>query len=709
MSSRSIKTLQIIGNLLLICLFVFTSAAQAAPAAEQSGPGLFIEFTGPLPDATTPPHTLDQRIVQVNADALQPVLDGQTLTLDLPLFKDAAYTAVFSNVSAGLNNARIFTGSLAGVADSDVSLVWNGSAFSGSITFPGARFRIEPMPGGLHRIRRVDMGSFPDEKGVIPPLTGPADAQAVTGDDDGSQVDIMLVYTTAVKNHYGSAAAVEAELQQAVNDANIGFAASQVNMRFRLVHMAEMVWNESGFDWNTTLSGLRSKNDGFLDNVHTLRDTYAADLVSMMVMADGAYCGLGYLMGSNNAYYEATAFNISEYDCFVDNYSMAHESGHNMGSHHDRYAAGSDEGVFSYSYGFYVNGNFRTIMAYASGCSSYCGRVNRWSNPNVLYNGLPTGVVETSPSSAYNALSLNNVAITVANFRDGPAPTAPTSLGGAPALPKQINLTWTDNSTNETGFRVERALQGTTSWALLAATTTNSYVDNSVAYDTTYQYRVYAFNGNGSSAFSNVVTVASPSAIPTAPSGLSIIGQAENTITMQWTDNSNNETSFLIQRSDNGSTGWVTVSTAIANATSGVDTSALCESTYYYRVLASNSGANSTPSNMASGTTAICTPTSPVATAAARPVATDINLITWSDTANEGYYQIERSTNGATFTATFTVPINQTAFMNTGLTPNTLYYYRVSAVNKLGASTPSPVVQARTYLYAIFTPLISKP
>jgi hypothetical protein len=54
-------------------------------------------------------------------------------------------------------------------------------------------------------------------------------------------------------------------------------------------------------------------------------------------------------------------------------------------------------------------------MAYAPGT-----RVLHFSNPNVTYDGVPTGVIETSPSSAYNALSLNNTRVTVANWRTSP-------------------------------------------------------------------------------------------------------------------------------------------------------------------------------------------------------------------------------------------------------------------------------------------------
>jgi uncharacterized repeat protein (TIGR01451 family) len=82
-------------------------------------------------------------------------------------------------------------------------------------------------------------------------------------------------------------------------------------------------------------------------------------------------------------------------------------------------------GAYFYSFGYKDPGNaFRTVMAYD--CPVSCTRVLHFSNPNVLYASKPTGISCTNPScstpdttSAYNALSLNNTRVTVANWRMG--------------------------------------------------------------------------------------------------------------------------------------------------------------------------------------------------------------------------------------------------------------------------------------------------
>lgn len=84
---------------------------------------------------------------------------------------------------------------------------------------------------------------------------------------------------------------------------------------------------------------------------------------------------------------------------------------------------------------------------------------------------------------------------------------APSSLTAKPVSESQIDLTWTDNASDEDGFRIERSLDGTT-FTMIAAVgaNSNSYSDTGLSTATTYYYRVYAYNGRGNSAYSNVAS-----------------------------------------------------------------------------------------------------------------------------------------------------------------------------------------------------------
>ncbi len=70
----------------------------------------------------------------------------------------------------------------------------------------------------------------------------------------------------------------------------------------------------------------------------------------------------------------------------------------------------------------------------------------------------------------------------------------------------QLTLNWTDNSTNESGFKIERrtGTSGTFAQVAMVGASTTSYVDNSLANATTYCYRVKAYNSAGDSAYTNV-------------------------------------------------------------------------------------------------------------------------------------------------------------------------------------------------------------
>jgi hypothetical protein len=86
----------------------------------------------------------------------------------------------------------------------------------------------------------------------------------------------------------------------------------------------------------------------------------------------------------------------------------------------------------------------------------------------------------------------------------GSGPTAPSSLTATTISSTQVNLAWTDNATDETGFRIERKT-GAGSFGLLTnkAANSTSHNDTTVAAGTSYTYRVRAENGSGNSAWSN--------------------------------------------------------------------------------------------------------------------------------------------------------------------------------------------------------------
>src|SRR3989442_1191965 len=124
----------------------------------------------------------------------------------------------------------------------------------------------------------------------------------------------------------------------------------------------------------------------------------------------------------------------------------------------------------------------------------------------------------------------------------GPTVNAPSNLTATAASNEQIWLAWLDNSTNETGFRIERSAASSGPWTSVGTTGANvtAFGDNQPpAAEQPACYRVLAFNGSGDSHGSNVACTA----MPIAPSSL-VASAAGGAIDLTWTDNSGVEDGF---------------------------------------------------------------------------------------------------------------------------------------------------------------------
>ncbi len=400
--------------------------------------------SAPLAQATTPRKARrrwvrNQRSVNITAAALRalnPISPAQHTEFAIDLFFAGTQLAALSprNEPQGTLHHRTWTGRLKQDKDSDVTLVMKGTAVAGTIRKGRAIYEIKPGADGTHDVTEIDSELLPNDHhpvsvrsdelaagnaaaGMAAPTLPPA-----TAADSGTSIDVMVVYTTTAKNANGGQNGIEALIALGISLANTAFTNSQVNTQFRLVHTAEIAYPESG-NYNTDLSRLRGTADGFLDDVHALRDTHKADLVALIEDNIGDACGVAYVMDSVSADFAGWAFSVVEDDC-ISGYTLAHELGHNMGSMHDRAEGGT--GAYPYSFGHKEAGKFRTIMAYP--CTPACTRINHYSNPNVRYQGTwATGIDHTADpaDSADNARAFTNALNTVANFRNSSDTTAP--------------------------------------------------------------------------------------------------------------------------------------------------------------------------------------------------------------------------------------------------------------------------------------------
>jgi hypothetical protein len=277
-------------------------------------------------------------------------------------------------------------------------------------------------------------------------------------------------------------------------------------------------------------------------------------------------------------------------------------------------------------------------------------------------------------------------------------PADPTSLTANTASPSQINLAWTDHSNNEDGFAIELSTDGVSFREIgTVGPNVQTYSSTGLAAGTTYYYRVRAYNSPGYSAYTNVASALTQSAgLPANPTGLTANTASSSEIDLAWTDHSNNEDGFAIERSTDGAT-FKEIGTVAPNVQTYASTGLAAGTTYYYRVRAYNSQGYSAYTNVANAfTQSAGLPANPTGLAVNSISASEVDLSWLDHSNNEDGFAIERSTDGVSFREIGTVGPNVQTYSSTGLAAGTTYYYRVRAYNSQGYSAYTNVVSALT-------------
>jgi hypothetical protein len=222
---------------------------------------------------------------------------------------------------------------------------------------------------------------------------------------------------------------------------------------------------------------------------------------------------------------------------------------------------------------------------------------------------------------------------------------------------------------------------GTSAWA---ATTSSGYP---VWFDFGTDNSIYIVGGT-TAKYTQSGTIPTP---PATPSGLVATSAGTSSINLNWIDNSTNETGFVLMQSSSAGGIFNKLITIPANSTSYTDTGLGSSATYYYKIQATNTGGNSSWSNIASATTASSGPPAAPSGLSAIPVGCNSVLLSWKDnSSNETSFDLRRSTSSTgTYVTVATLPANTSTYSNTGLTKGKKYYYKIRSVNAAGSSALS--------------------
>lgn len=314
---------------------------------------------------------------------------------------------------------------------------------TGYFQIPGESTRAFEISGtGDLKINEIDEDKMPSCAVETSKINVAQDSYEDSGrtipqSDGQTVVRVLIAYTPSASAAVGGVAGVLSTIESMVSYANSAYLNSAIPLQLEVAGVMEVSPDESGTGFADMLFKVTGNFDRVWDDVHTVRNTVCADVVTLLVK-DASLCGRAWLMSSNSTYFATNAFNVVHIGCLT---SYAHEVGHNMSAHHDIGNAGSVSTLYPYSYGWRWNGNsgnqWRTVMAYPSGI-----RLPFFSNPNVAYDGQATG-----SALANNALSLNNTRDTVAAFRTG-CVTQPTATPThTPTVTSTATLTFTPTQT----------------------------------------------------------------------------------------------------------------------------------------------------------------------------------------------------------------------------------------------------------------------
>ena len=477
----------------LVLAGLAASVVDAQPVAEPANLFAVVEPVA-LARLTTGPDTtpvVRQRLVRLDQDLLSTArsnvgrADAPPAVLRLNLFDDIALDAAVEGTGP-TSGGYWLSGRIEGWAPGSMTLAVNAEVVAGTVRAPSGTYAIRSVGNGVHAIRQVDPAALllresdflrpPASHASLPglqplrtlePEGAAADVEALPA-EDGSRIDVLVIYTPAARDAEGGLEQIEGLIDLYVAETNQAYAHSGVIQRLNLVLASMVDYEQAGPGLSgeghplagaADLNRLARPNDGHMDEVHDLRDRYAADIVTLVGDYTDETGGIAYWgCGRENRGCLPppwAAFNLVNRR--VSSITFAHEHGHTMGLNHDRYAATRcprcDEPPeqdlakwkpYPYSFG-YVNqrafepdapeaSRWGTIMAYSSQCEDAgirCVRVLRFSNPDQTYSrapdtpGDPMGVPGDEPSSsvtgpADNRRTLNETRRIVANFRRAP-------------------------------------------------------------------------------------------------------------------------------------------------------------------------------------------------------------------------------------------------------------------------------------------------
>jgi peptidyl-Asp metalloendopeptidase len=270
-----------------------------------------------------------------------------------------------------------------------------GNSATGLFYSGGKVYSVEPLGNGLQAVTEVDQrkpkedpeGSAKEAKHVRKKKARKADTSdepRMATADDPAIIRVLIAYTPKVDD-------LEADVQDLIDSAiqlaNTSYENSEVYLRLELAHTVMVDYTESDAQ-ATDLDRFQGTDDGYMDEIHQLRQDHEADICVLLIHSPEA-TGKAATIGAD----KDSAFAVVADDYAAKNLTLAHEIGHLLGARHNPEVDPTEDPDYPWNHGYLgPDVDWCTVMAYTD--DDHPNRVLQWSNPNVSLGGVPTGTEE---------------------------------------------------------------------------------------------------------------------------------------------------------------------------------------------------------------------------------------------------------------------------------------------------------------------------
>ena len=390
--------------------------------------GLFTAVPGDtayISDAEPKTEKLRKRVASIRQDQIFTIDDAEFSGKKAVHLKDMVRINLFHGLEINAVLSRVdqtefsftWVGNVEGRPDrGTASFTFADGIMLGRVNIYGEGiFSISPQGPDLSEIEEMDPSTAKFAPPVFPrkEMLRDSDPGPDVSYSSNGIIEIMIVWTLdAEAGASAKGTSIQAEIAQGVSLINTTYANSNVTQRVNLVASVGTNYTSSE-DSLTDLTRLQDPEDGYMDEIHLLRQTSHADCVSLITNGfEGSIIGQGYALESgNSSFFKNYAFSVVDRHYFYYQ-TLTHELGHNMGAGHelDNYSSPGPQ-YYSYSSAYYKDADWHTMMSYSHNGSS---KIEYFSNPDIYYQGNPLGIPGDEGND--NARTLDNTMALVDSF-----------------------------------------------------------------------------------------------------------------------------------------------------------------------------------------------------------------------------------------------------------------------------------------------------